>query len=156
MRKLAALIIVTAFCFVTACTVGEADEVVFVDTDGDGAADGVDTDGDGDTDFSTPSCPTCAPGATPICDDPLVDSDADGEFDGLDLDCDGNIDIPFDGGGGGSTNQCISTGTINGEKQQVSCTDGACECRVNDQLTSTCTAADPAFACSTPGNCCGF
>ncbi len=159
------LIMLVSFVF-AACTVGTDPKPTFVDSNGDGTSDGVDTDGDGHADFPTPNCPTCTPGDTPVCDVPLIDTDNDGIPDGIDLDCDGNIDIPFDfgddgdegdpPGGGGGTNQCVSTIQVNGTKHQVSCTDGACECRINDQLTSSCTAPDPSSACSVPGNCCGF
>ena len=142
-----------------ACTVGDtSDDVVFTDEDGDGTTDGVDTDGDGETDFSTPPCTSCLPGQSPTCVAALVDLNADGIPDGVDFNCDGVIDLPFGlgGGGGGGTSQCISTVSLNGQKKQVKCTNGSCECRVNDVLTTTCTAQNPASSCSIPGNCCGF
>ena len=146
MRNLTSVVLAV---FMVACTVGEPSEVQppqddntrFVDTDGDG---------DVDIEFNAP------------CVDPFVDSDADGIWDGLDLDCDGDIDIPFDttGGGGGNTggganvSQCSVTIINNTEKKQVKCTNGDCECRLDDVLTSTCT--DTGSSCSFPGNCCGF
>lgn len=130
----------------------------YVDTNGDGVTDGVDTNGDGRRDFETPACPTCAPGTSPLCDDPLVDDDGDGLPDGLDLDCDGAIDIPFDLGDGTGSDVCISTVVSGTTKRSIECTDGSCECKENDQLVKTCTDATGA-SCSIGGgasNCCGF
>ncbi len=61
------------------------------------------------------------------------------------------------GGGGSSTSQC----EVAVDNQAVSCTStnggaASCQCKVDGQVVSTCTAADPTNACSVPGNCCGF
>ncbi len=58
------------------------------------------------------------------------------------------------GGGGTSTNSCSVSVSSNGLKETVSCTNGTCQCKINDQLTSTCT--ENASGCSIPGSCCGF
>jgi len=59
------------------------------------------------------------------------------------------------GGGGGTTsNTCSSTVAVNGVKKNVSCSNGTCQCKVNDVLASTCTANSA--GCSIPGSCCGF
>ncbi|MDQ3337974.1 MAG: S8 family serine peptidase [Myxococcota bacterium] len=151
-----------------ACTVGET-AVIYVDSDGDGVADGVDTDGDGTRDFQTPSCTTCPPGGTPVCTRPIVDANQDGVPEGLDLDCDGDIEIPFDfggGGGGGGTvgqSRCVAIVAINGTKKEIACTStnggpSTCQCELNDQLVKTCTTSSSS-ACSiggTASNCCGF
>ena len=157
-RKLAVLGLVVA-----ACTVGEQ-AVTYVDSDGDGVADGVDTDGDGNRDYETPECTTCQTGGTPVCTHPIVDDDHDGVPEGLDLDCDGDIDIPFDFGGGTTTSgqsKCIAVVAINNTKKEISCTStnggpSTCECKLNDALVKTCTTNGPS-ACSIGGpNCCGF
>jgi hypothetical protein len=157
-RKLAVLGLVVA-----ACTVGEQ-AVTYVDSDGDGVADGVDTDGDGNRDYETPECTTCQTGGTPVCTHPIVDDDHDGVPEGLDLDCDGDIDIPFDFGGGTTTSgqsRCIAVVAINNTKKEISCTStnggpSTCECKLNDTLVKTCTTTGPS-ACSIGGpNCCGF
>jgi MYXO-CTERM domain-containing protein len=103
---------------------------------------------------------------SPPCADPIVDANQDGVPDGLDLDCDGTVDIDLTGGGGGgggngsggSVTQCQSS--IN--ERSISCTridnnPSQCECRINNQLVSTCTTSSN-NACSFPGtsNCCGF
>jgi hypothetical protein len=145
-----------------ACTVGEQAPVRYLDSDGDGETDGIDTDGDGDLDHEVTSCPTCLPGGSPVCVDPLVDSNQDGIPDGLDLDCDGVVDIELGtgggGGGGGSISQCQST--INERSISCSSADGGpstCECRVDDVLVSTCsTTSTSACSFGTSSNCCGF
>jgi hypothetical protein len=166
MRNFKSILVgLVAVCAFVACTVGEESPnggVTYVDSDGDGITDGVDTDGDGDSDRSFgggPTCSTCVPGGVPVCTYPLVDLDNDGIPDGLDIDCDGDIDYPFDiggggGGGNGSYNQCNVTIQDGNTKQQVTCNNGSCECRLNDQLVQTCVATQA--TCSFPGNCCGF
>lgn len=157
--------IVVAAAFV-ACA-GEAPpkrDVTYIDNNQDGKPDGVDTDGDGKSDFSIPSCTTCQTGGAPVCDDPLVDVDGDGIPDGLDLDCDGNIDISFgdDDGGTSGSSTCVAIVSDGTTKREIRCTSdnggsSTCECKVNDQLVTTCTT-DSDSACSLPGNgnCCGF
>jgi hypothetical protein len=54
--------------------------------------------------------------------------------------------------GGGGTNICH----VNQNGHEIQCVNGACTCLTGGQQTSTCTAPDPATACSSPGNCCGF
>jgi uncharacterized protein (TIGR03382 family) len=122
---------------------------------------------------STP--PATTHWVSPPCANPIVDDNGDGVPDGLDLDCDGNVDIDLGGSGGGygsgsgygygsgsstgsSVTQCQSS--IN--DYSISCTridnnPAQCECRIDDQLVTTCTTAST-DACSFPGpsNCCGF
>ncbi len=169
------------FCAVLAACVGDVppssgtktgQHSTYVDSNGDGIADGVDTNGDGKIDYHTPKCPTCNLGGSPVCDHPLIDTNGDGIPDGLDLDCDGQIDIPFgdgdgDGDDGGSgdngSSQCISMVDDGTTKHTMSCTsDGTgpatCTCSVDDQVVSTCMDPDGAN-CSIGGdtpNCCGF
>lgn len=161
MRNLKAALLAT---ILVACNVGSEspapaeDTITYVDTDGDGVADGVDTDGDGDADrsFQTPDGSVPCGGA-PICDEPLVDSDGDDWADGIDVDCDGDIDIPFtddDGGTHDTGNVCTVTVSDGTQKKQVSCENGQCECRIDDALVKTCT--DNGQSCSVPGSCCGF
>ena len=164
---LGALCAVFIGCAPEVTSSGTGQHATYIDSNGDGVADGVDTNGDGKIDYHTPNCPSCHVGGSPICDDPLIDTDGDGIPDGLDLDCDGVIDIPFGGGGGGSgsgggTSQCISIVDDGTTKHEISCTsDGGpatCECKVDDQVTSTCTDQSGA-TCSIGGgatNCCGF
>ncbi len=78
--------------------------------------------------------------------DPIANLDA-GDDDGGDDD--GGDDGDDDGGG---TNTC----SVNQNGNQITCTDGDCVCRVDGVEVGTCTADDPATACSSPGNCCGF
>jgi subtilisin family serine protease len=81
--------------------------------------------------------------------DPIANHDAgDGDGGGDD---DGGDDDGGDDDGGGS-NTC----SVNQNGNQITCTDGDCVCLVDGVEVATCTADDPATACSSPGNCCGF
>ncbi|HEY5937654.1 MAG TPA: S8 family serine peptidase [Kofleriaceae bacterium] len=173
--------IVALVALTSACMVGSEGDggtsagTRFVDRDGDGNGDGVDTDGDGVADYNTPSCPTCTPGGTIVCSDPIVDTDGDGYPEGLDLDCDGVIDIPFDtggggggGGGGGTVGQtsCVSVIAVNNDKRSIECTSenggpSTCSCERNDQLEKTCTTdlaspCDMSYPTVAGQNCCGY
>ncbi|MGE0871182.1 MAG: hypothetical protein AB7P03_21640 [Kofleriaceae bacterium] len=169
-----------------ACMVGSGTDTskpVYVDTDGDGVADGVDNNGDGQADLQLGECQSCLLGGD-VCLDFLVDEDGDGNIEGFDLDCDGAIDIPLDlpdlpdlpdpgnppgggggtppsgGGGTGTQSSCNSAQSINGDSKSISCesTGGDATCTCNDNgTTTTCTDTSPEDCSFGSGsNCCGF
>jgi trypsin len=55
-------------------------------------------------------------------------------------------------GGGGSGATC----DVTQDGLEIKCTDGQCTCYDSGVEYDTCTAPDPANACTSPGNCCGF
>jgi hypothetical protein len=61
-----------------------------------------------------------------------------------------------DGDDGTGTGTGTSTCSVAQNSHRISCTNGACVCFESGQQVGTCTAPDPASACSSPGNCCGF
>jgi hypothetical protein len=83
--------------------------------------------------------------------DPIASLEAGDGGDDDGGDDDGGDDDGGDDDGGGS-NTCSVTQNEN----RITCTDGECVCFVDGVEVDTCTADDPASACSSPGNCCGF
>jgi hypothetical protein len=141
----------------------------YLDSNGDGKADGIDINGDGTPEYRFDDCATCVLTAT-ICVDFVVDEDGDGTPEGFDIDCDGEIDILLPagggsgsngGGGGGSRQTCQQQQTNNGDNKSISCVsiDGApasCTCDHNGTIT-TCTDATPQDCnIGSADNCCGF
>lgn len=139
-----------------ACVVGTdgSGTVTFLDSNADGESDAIDIDGDARLDYRTPACPTCTPNQRTNA--VLIDADGDALLDGLDLDLDGvsDLDLLDPEDEALSYSKCQSFKSRNGSSKQISCTNGACQCRVNNQLVKSCTATT-SRACGS-GNCCGF
>ena len=84
---------------------------------------------------------------------------ADCHGEGHDMRVDDNLDFInqyLNAGSGSGTVINTSTCEIDDGAFDIKCTNGACTCKVNGSVVSTCTAADASTACNSGTNCCGF